>query len=107
LGYFVVIHLLEGYVIAPRVLAKALGLHPAISIIALLVGAQILGIWGALFAAPVVGLLQVLLTALWVGWQQAHPNQFAEATEAKEVGVPRVPVLTAAVLPSATDRPSL
>jgi predicted PurR-regulated permease PerM len=57
LGYFVVIHLLEGYVIAPRVLAKALGLHPAISIIALLVGAQILGIWGALFAAPVVGLL--------------------------------------------------
>ena len=78
LGYFVVIHLLEGYVVAPRVLAKAVGLHPAISIIALLVGAQLLGVWGALFAAPLVGLLQVLFTAMWVGWRHDHPNQFAD-----------------------------
>ena len=74
----VVIHLLEGYVVAPRVLAKAVGLHPAISIIALLVGAQLLGVWGALFAAPLVGLLQVLFTAMWVGWRHDHPNQFAD-----------------------------
>ncbi len=79
LGYFVVIHLLEGYVVAPRVLAKAVGLHPAISIIALLVGAQLLGVWGALFAAPLVGLLQVLFTATWVGWRHDHPNQFADS----------------------------
>jgi hypothetical protein len=69
LGYFVLIHVLEGYIVAPRVLAKAVGLHPAVSIIALLVGAELLGIWGALFAAPVAGLLQVLLTSLWQGWQ--------------------------------------
>jgi predicted PurR-regulated permease PerM len=97
LGYFVVIHLLEGYVVAPRVLAKAIGIHPAISIIALLVGAQILGIWGALFAAPAVGLLQVLVTALWAGWQQAHPQQVAEAED--DGGVPLVvPVVTADTL---------
>ncbi len=93
LGYFVVIHLLEGYVVAPRVLARAIGIHPAISIVALLVGAQILGIWGALFAAPAVGLLQVFVTALWTGWQQAHPQQF---TEAKDDGdVPLVAVVAA------------
>lgn len=105
LGYFAVIHVLEGYVVAPRVLAKAIGLHPAISIIALLVGAQILGIWGALFAAPLVGLLQVLLTALWVGWQQAHPNQFSAA--AVEVGGPLVPVLTADAPAPAAEQPPL
>jgi len=76
LGYFVLIHLLEGYVVAPRVLAKAVGLHPAVSLIALLVGAELLGVWGALFAAPVAGLLQVLLTTLWRGWRQGHPIQY-------------------------------
>ena len=76
LGYFVLIHILEGYVVAPRVLAKAVGLHPAVSIIALLVGAELLGVWGALFAAPVAGLLQVLLTTLWRGWRQDHPLQY-------------------------------
>ncbi len=76
LGYFVLIHILEGYVVAPRVLAKAVGLHPAVSIIALLVGAELLGVWGALFAAPVAGLLQVLLTTLWQEWRQNHPIQY-------------------------------
>jgi predicted PurR-regulated permease PerM len=76
LGYFVLIHVLEGYVVAPRVLAKAVGLHPAVSIIALLVGAELLGVWGALFAAPVAGLLQVLLTSLWQGWRHDHPLQY-------------------------------
>ena len=54
-----------------------------ISIIALLVGAELLGVWGALFAAPVAGLLQVLLTTLWRGWREDHPIQFpADVTEA-------------------------
>jgi len=69
LGYFVLIHILEGYVVAPRVLAKAVGLYPAVSIIALLVGAEVFGVLGALFAAPVAGLLQVLLTTLWHEWR--------------------------------------
>jgi predicted PurR-regulated permease PerM len=60
------------------VLAKAVGLHPAVSIIALLVGAELLGVWGALFAAPVAGLLQVLLTTLWQEWRQQHPIQFPQ-----------------------------
>ena len=80
LGYFVLIHVLEGYVVAPRVLAKAVGLHPAVSIIALLVGAELLGIWGALFAAPVAGLVQVLLTSLWQGWRHDHPLQYPTAS---------------------------
>jgi predicted PurR-regulated permease PerM len=89
LAYFVVIHLLEGYVLAPRVLAQAVGLHPAVSIIALLVGAEVLGVWGALFAAPLAGVFQVLLAALWLEWRQAHQQQFPE-----EFGPLVVPVMT-------------
>ncbi len=112
LGYFVLIHILEGYVVAPRVLAKAVGLHPAVSIIALLVGAELLGVWGALFAAPVAGLLQVLLTTLWRGWRQGHPIQYPsqypsasqEVTEEDAAhGAPLVPVPTAGMLMAAAS----
>ena len=77
LAYFVVIHILDGYIVAPRVLGKAVGLHPAISIIALVAGADLFGLWGAVFAAPVAGLLQVLLAALWQAWREQNPHQFA------------------------------
>ena len=90
LAYFVVIHVLDGYIVAPRVLGKAVGLHPAISIIALVAGADLFGLWGAIFAAPLAGLLQVLLTAVWQAWREQHPRQFAD------VVVPAlVPVTTA------------
>ena len=93
LGYFILIHILEGYVVAPRVLAKAVGLHPAVSIIALLVGAELLGVWGALFAAPVAGLLQVLFTTLWRGWRQDHPLQYPQATtDENAIVAPVMPV---------------
>jgi predicted PurR-regulated permease PerM len=111
LGYFVAIHILEGYIVAPRVLAKAVGLHPAISIIALLVGAQILGIWGALFAAPLVGFIQVLFTAAWGEWQNDHLSQFADkVVKADKMGVapaPRTPAMpdrTADILAPTTDK---
>jgi len=106
LGYFVLIHVLEGYVVAPRVLAKAVGLHPAVSIIALLVGAELLGIWGALFAAPVAGLLQVLLTSLWQGWCHDHPLQYplapTQSPPTQEASI-EPPVRTAAVTLRVSD----
>lgn len=101
LGYFVLIHLLEGYVVAPRVLAKAVGLHPAVSIIALLVGAELLGVWGALFAAPVAGLLQVLLTTLWQEWRQNHPSQFSQNLAEEDIS------LNAAGVATTPDPPSV
>ena len=108
LGYFVVIHVLEGYIVAPRVLAKAVGLHPAVSIIALLVGAQIFGFWGALFAAPVAGLLQVLLAAVWVEWRQDHLDQFPDDESAASLYpvAPLVPMTTSNILDPAAELPS-
>src|SRR5262249_41187543 len=39
LGWFVVIHVIEGDVIGPRIVGSAVGLHPAVSLIALIAGA--------------------------------------------------------------------
>jgi predicted PurR-regulated permease PerM len=93
LAYFVVVHVLEGYILAPRVLGKAVGLHPAISIMALVAGADLFGIWGAIFAAPLAGLIQVLLATAWREWRELHPQQFPEV-----FGPALVPVTTAQAL---------
>jgi predicted PurR-regulated permease PerM len=90
LGYFILVHILEGYIVAPRILGKAVGLHPAISIVALVVGADLFGLWGALLAAPLAGLLQVLLAATWRAWRERNPRQFPEV-----FGPAVVPVTTA------------
>ncbi len=66
LAYFIVIHVIEGDVIGPRIMGRAVGIHPATGLIALVAGTEVFGIWGALFAAPVAGLLQAVAVAAWV-----------------------------------------
>ncbi|GHO55820.1 hypothetical protein KSB_42950 [Ktedonobacter robiniae] len=79
--YFVVVHIIEGDVVGPRVVGKAIGLHPVISIAALIAGAELFGIWGVLFASPVVGVLQVMIVALWSSWRQHRPEQFVQVKQ--------------------------
>ena len=45
----------------PRLMRGALGMHPILVLLALLVGAQVAGVWGALFGIPVVAVLNVFL----------------------------------------------
>ena len=49
----VAIQQLENHLIVPKVMQKAVGLNPLISIVSLLVGAQLFGVVGALLAIPV------------------------------------------------------
>lgn len=76
LAVFVIIHVIEGDVVGPRIVGSAIGLHPAISIIALIAGAELFGLWGALFAAPIAGVVQAVTVAFWREWKLAHPEQF-------------------------------
>lgn len=87
-AYFIFIHIIEGYVVGPRVFGRSLGLHPAISIVALLIGGEVFGLWGALFAAPIAGVVQVVLSSLWSEWRESHPLQFPDEDEETEVETP-------------------
>lgn len=44
-------------VIMPRIMGNALGLHPLVIIISLLVGVKVAGFWGAFFAMPLAGII--------------------------------------------------
>jgi predicted PurR-regulated permease PerM len=65
LVYFVIVHILEGDVLGPRIMGKAVGIHPVTGIIALMIGSEVFGIWGALFAAPLAGLVQATVLGIW------------------------------------------
>lgn len=58
---FIVMHLSIDYGITPRVLGGSVGLHPLVSIFALMCGATLFGVWGMLIAAPTAGTIQMLL----------------------------------------------
>ncbi|GAC1321929.1 MAG: AI-2E family transporter [Chloroflexota bacterium] len=86
LAYFVVVHVIEGDVIGPRIMGKAVGIHPATGLIALVAGTEVWGIWGALFAAPVAGLIQSILVAAWIEFRGGQPHEVLQsvATETAE-----------------------
>ena len=79
LAYFVVVHVIEGDVIGPRIMGKAVGIHPATGLIALVAGTELFGIWGALFAAPLAGLLQAIATAAWLEFRGGKPQEVLKA----------------------------
>ena len=76
LVYFIIIHVIESEAVGPRIVGKAVGLHPVISLIALVAGAELFGIWGALFASPLAGVLQAIIVTLWKEWRSRHPEEF-------------------------------
>lgn len=50
----------------PRLMQGALGIHPILVLVGLLVGAQVAGVWGALFGIPIIAVLNVFLNlVLW------------------------------------------
>lgn len=46
----------------PRLMHGALGLHPLLVLVGLLVGAQVAGVWGALFGIPVIAVINTFVT---------------------------------------------
>jgi hypothetical protein len=45
--------------VQPRLMREALGMHPILVLVGLLVGSQIAGLWGALFGIPILAVLNV------------------------------------------------
>lgn len=59
--WFILIQQFENYLIVPKTMEKAVGTNPIVTIIAILIGSKILGLWGALLAVPTVAILEISL----------------------------------------------
>jgi predicted PurR-regulated permease PerM len=82
--YFAVVHIIEGDIVGPRVMGKAVGIHPATALIGLVAGTELFGLWGALFAAPIAGLIQAIGTAIWRELRGADPKTVVSTVVTKE-----------------------
>lgn len=61
LGWYALVQSLEGWILTPRVIGHSVGLHPALVIVALLIGADLLGFIGLLVAVPMAAVAKVFL----------------------------------------------
>jgi len=84
LVYFAVVHIIEGDVVGPRIMGKAVGIHPATALLALVAGSELFGLWGALFGAPLAGVLQAVGTAAWRELRGGDAQAVVQAVVAQE-----------------------
>jgi predicted PurR-regulated permease PerM len=87
-GLMLLLQLLENNLLAPRILGGSIGLSPIVTILALIIGSDLFGIAGAFFAAPMAGLIQALVQALWIQWRERNAELFTENEEKDETRTP-------------------
>jgi predicted PurR-regulated permease PerM len=63
---FIIIQQIEGNLLQPLVMSRAVDLHPALVVFAILVMGTLFGLIGVFLAVPLVAALQVLVRELWV-----------------------------------------
>ncbi len=64
LGIVVAYQQVENIIIQPRVQGKAASLSPLMVFLSVLIGSQLLGVLGALFAVPIAGVIQIFVRQL-------------------------------------------
>lgn len=60
---YMLIQALENQILVPKVMQKAVGLNPVVVILSIMIGANLMGIAGALLAIPFVSFIIVLITS--------------------------------------------
>lgn len=71
LAYYVLYHVIEAYVVGPRIMRRTVEIPPVLSIVAILAGETLLGVIGALLAIPLAAALLLIYQQVIVPRQQA------------------------------------
>ena len=74
--YTIIVDCIEGYVLSPRIIGRAVEIKPVVTLLAMIAGSELFGIWGAILAAPTMGLIQALVGAYWQYYQKMHTEEF-------------------------------
>jgi predicted PurR-regulated permease PerM len=96
-------HAIEAYILGPRVMGSATRIHPLVAMAALLIGAELGGVLGALFGVPIAGLLNVLLGAIYRS--QRGEDTPLSASPSGEVHAEALPRLSEEISEAAAEGP--
>ena len=95
-------HAIEAYILGPRVTGSATRIHPLVAMAALLIGAELGGILGALFGVPVAALLNVFLGALY---RARRGEEALSASPSGEVHAEALPRLSEEIRETSEEGP--
>lgn len=70
--FFLVYQQIENYLIYPRVMKKSVDVPGAVTVIAALIGASLLGVVGAVIAVPTAAAILLLIREVWVPKQETR-----------------------------------
>jgi predicted PurR-regulated permease PerM len=80
--FFIVYQQIENHLLQPLVYGRTVQLSPLVVLVAVLIGAEVAGVLGALGAIPVAGAIQVVI----VDWQRARRARIVEPAAAPDAG---------------------
>ena len=75
---YIVIQQLENYIIVPKVMSRAVELHPLAVLLALMVGGELMGVLGAVLAVPVTAAISVIV-------DEIRAERIAPSVDAEDV----------------------
>ncbi len=78
LGIVLVVQQVEGHILQPLVMGTAVKVHPLAVVFSVAAGGFIAGIPGALFAVPVIAVLNVVVKYIAAGEWRTHPHPTVE-----------------------------
>ena len=84
LGLYIVVQQLENNLIVPKVMERAVALHPLAVMLALLAGSELMGVSGAILSVPVAAALSVLVREVRLEQRERGQRKRAQAAERTE-----------------------
>jgi predicted PurR-regulated permease PerM len=97
----VLVQQIDNHFISPKVVGKAVRLHPVVVILALLAGATLGGLWGMLLAVPTVAVAKIVILYYYETRILLNPNYHLPVEEPAPPPRPRIKPRG----PSATKKP--
>ncbi|HLY49448.1 MAG TPA: AI-2E family transporter [Solirubrobacteraceae bacterium] len=77
--FIIVWQRIEDYIIQPHVYGRTMNMNPIVTIVSLLVGAELLGILGVLLAIPAAAAIQIILRDWWAARANVSGSSLDEA----------------------------
>ena len=81
LGFYVLVQQVENAVVVPKVMERAVALHPLAVMLALLIGGELYGVSGAILSVPVAAAISVVVNEVRRERNEAREAQDAQVAE--------------------------
>ncbi|MCL1593122.1 MAG: AI-2E family transporter [Actinomycetia bacterium] len=95
----VIVQQIDNNFVSPSVLRATVRLHPTVTLLALVLGGTVAGIWGVIIAVPLTATLKILLGHWWrtrildQTWEEASEAMFEEPEPSRLLRTGEVPVV--------------